>query len=118
MSLLVDTSLVFWSPEVKVDERAVFQLALSAPSGVYMSSLPFTSLAIYFSDDTPPVTVIHRPSGVESSIIQQVDLGYIEYPPAEDEHKEIEANLCWQTGGVLVLRGSVASHTPTTISVS
>ncbi|KAF7792767.1 hypothetical protein EIP86_003865 [Pleurotus ostreatoroseus] len=117
---LLDTSLVFWSPEVKVDERAVFQLALSAPSDVHMSSLPFTSFAIYFSDDSPPMTVVHKATEDDTPTIQMVDLGHIEYPIGEhgDESKEIEANLRWQAGGTIVFRGTVASRSPTVISIS
>ena len=118
--LAVDTSLVFWSPEVKVDERAVFQLALSAPSDVHMSSLPFTSLAIYFSDDSPPMTVVYKATEDDSPAVQMVDLGCIEYPIVEHEgeSKEIEANLRWQAGGTIVFRGTVTSRSPTVISVS
>ncbi|KAJ3553164.1 hypothetical protein NM688_g3760 [Phlebia brevispora] len=115
---LLETSVVFWSPEVKVGERAVYQLSLTASPDVQMSSLPFTSLAVYFGDELPPIVITHKLSEVTLPEVQRIDLGHVEYPPAEEELHEVEANLRWQPGAIIVFSGTVASRSPATISVS
>lgn len=115
---LVDTSLVFWSPEVKVGERAVFQLSLAAPPDVYISNLPFSSLAIYFGDDTPPLNVRHNASEDGIPLVQRVELGHIAFPLTESGEEELATNLRWRPGGIIVFTGTVESRVPTTISVN
>lgn len=114
----VDHSVIFWSPEVKVDEKAVYQITLATPPRVHISSLPFTSLAVYIKEDFPPITVRHVESESPAGLVQEIRLGHLDYnsPPAESP--VVEANLRWRPGSSVVLNGSLSSAQPTTISVS
>lgn len=127
--MIVDTSLVFWKPEVAVGERAAFQLSLSAPPAVSMSSLPFSSLAIYFAPDMRPVIVRHKPGGggggglqtqTGSSAVRRVDVGHVEVSAAGEGGSvvEIEAELRWGPGSTIVFAGDVLSDVPATLKVS
>lgn len=117
----VDTSLVFWAPEVKVDEPAAFQLSLSAAPGTIISALPFSSLAVHFDEKIPPVTVVHRAADDDTAVqlIQRVDLGQTRAGAdiAEDAAREVEANLRWRPGAMIIVTGSLVSAAPATLTV-
>ena len=115
---IVDTTAIFWSPEVKVGERAVYQLSLAAPSDLYISSLPFSSLAIHFSDDIPPLIVRHADSDAAAPTVQRVQLGHHEISSNAESPREAEANLRWRPGGIIVFTGTLQSRVPTLLSVS
>lgn len=85
-----------------------------------MSSLPFSSLIIHFSADIPPITVRHSPFDGELLAIQKVDLGSITIPTgseSEGEGKEVECNLRWGPGGMIIFTGSLSSDSPVVIKV-
>jgi trafficking protein particle complex subunit 11 len=117
----VDSSLVFWSPDVKVGEPAVYQFSLSASVHTFISSLPFTSVTIWFNEETAPVTVLHSvPEGeVQAPLVQRVDLGQINLTSnlAQDATREVQANLRWQPGSTVVFTGALISDVPTTLTV-
>ena len=117
----MDYSIIFWSQEVKVGERTAFQISLSATDNIHISSVPFTTLAIYFNDETPSVVIKHGAEAPDSGkvpSVQQVMLGQHDYSSLSAETTELEANLRWQPGGSIILTGSLASDHPLTMSES
>ncbi|KAI0359646.1 hypothetical protein OH77DRAFT_1587090 [Trametes cingulata] len=117
---ILDASVVFWDPEVDVGEHAPFQILLSSRPNVSLSSIPFTSLAIHFHADVPPVVVRHHLEDPDAEIpaMQRFDLGQISVSPAAAESTEVEAVLRWGPGATIALTGSVSSAIPQQISVS
>ncbi|RPD57771.1 hypothetical protein L226DRAFT_490820 [Lentinus tigrinus ALCF2SS1-7] len=117
---IVDAAVVFWDPEVNVGDLAPFQILLSSHPNVSLSSLPFTSLAIHFSGDVPPIVVRHTHNDDDTDIppVQRIDLGEFVVSPAPSETKEIEGSLRWGAGTTIVLTGSVSSNLPMNVSVS
>lgn len=114
---LVDSNVVFWVPEVKVGESAAFQLSLTAPQNVVISSLPFTSLAVHFSGKVAPIVVRHAPLQEERPpAVQRVDLGHTVCSADETPHS-LEANLRWQPRALIIFTGTLASDIPTTLQV-
>ncbi|KII95624.1 hypothetical protein PLICRDRAFT_662357 [Plicaturopsis crispa FD-325 SS-3] len=117
---IFSTSVIFWSPEVKVNEEAAFQLSIAAPTDTVISSLPITSLSITFSDDAPPIIVKHAASETSASSVQYVSLGRV----SERQHEEgselptFQANLRWQPGGRIILAGTMSSDAPRLLEVS
>ena len=111
--------MVFWDPEVDVGSPAPFQLILSSQHNVSLSSIPFTSLAIHFNADVPPVVVRHSQTDPDAEVpsVQRFDLGQIQLVPASPDTHEVEAALRWGAGSTIVFTGSVSSGTPTQISV-
>lgn len=112
---------VFWASEVKVNEAAAFQLSLTAPTNVTISSLPITSLAVYFSDDIFPVVVRHSQSDSGShGRVRKVDLGHVSTHSAgkEPESKgDIQAHLRWQPGATIIFSGTMSADIPTVLKV-
>jgi len=110
--------LVFWSPEVKINEPAAFQLTLAAPSNASVSSLPFQSLQIQFSEGNEPIIVQHAGNGedISKDLVRRIDLGAIS--TEGEEHKPIEANLRWAQGSSLLFTGTLSSSTPRAVTVS
>ncbi|KAI0943837.1 hypothetical protein AcV7_001818 [Taiwanofungus camphoratus] len=118
---ILDSSVVFWKHEVTVDEPVAFQISLTGRPTVSMSSLPFSSLIIHFSADIPPITVRHSPFDGELLAIQKVDLGSITIPAgseSEGEGKEVECNLRWGPGGMIIFTGSLSSDSPVVIKIT
>ena len=120
---LVDSMVVFWSPEVKVGEPAAFQLSLTAPTNTTIFSLPVTSLAIFFSDNISPVTVRHLASDSNSRpSVQMIDLGNVSAWRPSDLSKpydlhEVNAYLRWLPGATIVFSGILTSDVPTSLRV-
>lgn len=116
---LVDTSLVFWKPEVSVGERAAFQLSLSAPSSVSMTSLPFSSLAIHFSPEMQPIVVKHKhdESQMSSPAVRRVDVGHVFTTGVGGDAIEVEADLRWGPGSTIVFAGDLSSNVPAILKV-
>jgi hypothetical protein len=119
MSVAVQSSVVFWHSEISVSQPAPFQLHLTAPALVSLTVLPFVSLRIEFSSHPLPVIVRHRssPEAKEPQPLQIVDLGSIPSQNQEAPH-EVFADLRWRRGGTVICKGSLASDSPTTLSVS
>lgn len=111
----VNSDVVFWTSEVNVNESAAFQLSLTAPVNVGISSLPFSSLSIYFSNNDTPVIVRHSPSTLVDGVVQFVNLGNVSSEASHDA--EFQASLRWQMGNCLVLSGKMSSAVPTSLKV-
>ncbi|KAI0090763.1 Gryzun, putative trafficking through golgi-domain-containing protein [Irpex rosettiformis] len=115
---LFDYSVIFWSPEVKVDERAAYQITLAVPSHVHISSLPFTSAAVYITEDAAPIIVRHADAKSSGDHVQEIRLGHSDYDALSEEHPVVEANLRWPPGSSIIFTGSLSSARPTTISIA
>ncbi|KAI0645251.1 Gryzun, putative trafficking through golgi-domain-containing protein [Trametes meyenii] len=117
---ILDASVVFWDSETNVGEHAPFQILLSSQSNVSLSSIPFTSLAVHFSVDVPPVIIKHAQSDPDEEIplVQRFDLGQIQVTPGAIDSTESEMSLRWGPGTTLVFSGSVLSAIPMQLSVS
>ncbi|EKM81164.1 hypothetical protein AGABI1DRAFT_37866 [Agaricus bisporus var. burnettii JB137-S8] len=110
---LFNTDTVFWSPSVKVGEAAAFQISLSAPTSVSISSLPISSLAVYLGDenDSPAVVIRHSPEMQieKAEPVQLIDAGCI----IPREPVEVNAKLQWGVGSIIVVTGTISSDVPT-----
>ncbi|GLB37359.1 putative foie gras liver health family 1 [Lyophyllum shimeji] len=114
---IFDSNVVFWAPEVKVGDPAAFQLSLVAPKTVSISSLPISSLSVYFSHRESPVVVRHEDPEVPSPLsFQWINLGHIS--PSSDASGDISANLRWQMGGSFVFSGTLSCDFPTSLKVT
>ncbi|KDR75635.1 hypothetical protein GALMADRAFT_268205 [Galerina marginata CBS 339.88] len=111
---IFDSDVVFWSSEVKVGEQAAFQLTLTAPSSITISSIPFSKITFLFSEGIPPVTVEHEPSD-SADAVKVVDLGHV--TSSETGQPTIKGNLCWQPGSTVVFTGSMSSENPSVLKV-
>lgn len=116
--ILVDSNVVFWTSEVKVNEPAAFQLSLTAPTNISIASLPVSSLEIQFSQDVPSIVVRHVESeNDEPRSVTKVDLGHIARSTTE-EAREVDADLRWRVGATLVFAGTMSSEIPTSLKVA
>ncbi|KAF8584313.1 hypothetical protein K439DRAFT_1633686 [Ramaria rubella] len=115
---LFQSQMVFWQSEVDISTAAPFQLHLRAPPSTSVAALPFVSLQIEFSDRRTPVIIRHSAplQSAELKSLQLVDLGFVPFQ-SEGVRPEVQANLRWPLGGTLVLAGSLASHTSTTLGI-
>jgi trafficking protein particle complex subunit 11 len=109
----VNTSIIFWLSEAFVDERVAFQLSLTAPSDIVISTLPFSSLAIYFSHKEQPIVVHHNASAMAASKFQRVDLGDLPLEIAAER----EGCLRWEKDATILFVGTVSSDVPLTMTV-
>ena len=112
---LVEPKAVFWKSEVEVEEAAAFQISIASPAQTVISSVPISSLEIYFAHLSDPLIVKHQPADVAPSV-SRLDLGVINL---EDEvYPEVSANLRLNPGAILIFTGSLVSAAPATLSVS
>lgn len=121
---LLDTTLVFWTPEVRVNEEAGFQLSLATPTNMDLSALPIDTVTITFSDGYYPVVLRHLPptdSQVADRVVQLVKIGQVVPEDADEdedeEPEEICADLRWGPGERLVVSGSISSEAPGMLTV-
>ncbi|KAF7428799.1 hypothetical protein PC9H_008031 [Pleurotus ostreatus] len=122
---IFDTQMVFWLPEVKVDESAAFQLSLSAPSNVDISELPISSLTIHFSGSINPVVIKHDGGAEEGTLsgnIARIDIGTIANQEldssSETDETVVSGHLRWGKGSTLTIAGSILSSAPGTYHVT
>ncbi|PFH52170.1 hypothetical protein AMATHDRAFT_74451 [Amanita thiersii Skay4041] len=117
---LFDACTVFWNAEVQIGEQATFQISLTAPKTVTISSIPFSSLVIHLSGAENPITVRHidatNSSSKSSASIRMVDLGDVTH--YKENPIEVETELRWKPGNVLVFCGRLKSDAPATINVT
>ncbi|KAF8633400.1 hypothetical protein AX17_004571 [Amanita inopinata Kibby_2008] len=116
---ILDSNVVFWHQEVYVGEPAAFQISLGAPKTVTLASVPFSSLEIYISETDKPIMVRHAEADdtdkTSIALIQKIDLGDINH--SKENPGEVEANLRWKPGNVLIFCGTLRSDNPTSIRV-
>ncbi|EIN06785.1 hypothetical protein PUNSTDRAFT_115294 [Punctularia strigosozonata HHB-11173 SS5] len=120
-SPLLDASVVFWQGEVKVGEEAAFQLSIRARDDVDVGELPFTSLAIYFSDDhdAVPLLLRHRatiPNDGDEKMVSLLGLG--QCSPASLEQREVDANLRWRPGKTIIFAGTMVPEAPSVLRIT
>lgn len=113
--LSVDTNVVFWSPSVEVGDVAAFQVSLTAPNSISVSSISFVSAIIYL-EDGPPIIVRHSADKKQNtSAVQWHDAGEISM--SSRNPVEIGAVLQWNLGDVLIVSGRIISDKPTELKV-
>jgi trafficking protein particle complex subunit 11 len=112
-----------------VGQTASFQLCLSARSGVALSTFCFSSLAIYFYDESStPLIVRNSSSGgsnIPSKAVQRIDLGdvsaFLAASKGDSEtgvdRPTIETNLQWHAGSSIVFAGTMSSNVPIIMKV-
>lgn len=116
--------MVFWLPEVKVDESAAFQLSLTAPTNVDISELPVNSLTIHFSGSINPVVIKHEAGAEEGALAGNVriDIGTTTSQEldlsSETDEPVPTGHLRWGKGSTLTIAGSIMSPIPGTYHVS
>ncbi|KAA1470414.1 hypothetical protein DENSPDRAFT_849542 [Dentipellis sp. KUC8613] len=132
---IFDTSVIFWKSTASVNERIAFQISISVPPDVSLSSLPFSSLAIYFSHRTEPVMIYQSTDAPSAEIeggVQCLDLGEVladaesgsssasgsEEGEESEKDEGLVANLRWGKGSTVVFTGTVASEVPTTLQIT
>ncbi|KAF9228502.1 hypothetical protein BS17DRAFT_773840 [Gyrodon lividus] len=116
---ILNTSVVFWKPEVRVGDDAAFQISLIAPSNATISALPVDSITITFSDNYAPIIVRHE-SAESSELVRLVRLPQIQPAASEGEDIdiEVEAYLRWKPDDKVILIGTIAFDAPGSLSVS
>ncbi|EJD08009.1 uncharacterized protein FOMMEDRAFT_138064 [Fomitiporia mediterranea MF3/22] len=116
---LFDCSVIFWAPEIKLDERVAFQINLSVPQNVILSEVPIDAVKIFLSDGRTSITLRHlaSESDVDASQdkrgeekITRVDIGHLALPNVEG--KEADANLTWRSGSTIFIVGTFSSEIP------
>ncbi|KAI0753080.1 Foie gras liver health family 1-domain-containing protein [Daedaleopsis nitida] len=117
---ILESTIIFREPQVDVGVAAPFQLLLTSQTNVSLSSLPFTSLAIHFDSDVPPIIVRHTQDDPDAEIpaVQRIDLGDFVISPTPSEPKEVQGSLRWGPGTTIALVGSVRSSLPMQVSIS
>ncbi|KAJ7287102.1 Gryzun, putative trafficking through golgi-domain-containing protein [Mycena rebaudengoi] len=112
---MFQSSVVFWSPEIKVGEPAAFQLSLGSPANATISSLPFASLEIHFSGDLPPIVVNHvAAETVLPHSVQRIDVGDLSLSRTS---APLTASLRWQPGASTIFTGNLFSDVPASFKV-
>lgn len=104
---------MFWPSSVKVGEAAAFQISLSAPTSVSISSLPISSLAVYLGDENElPAVVIRQSSEMRNEkvgTVQLINIGAL----TSQEPAGAKASLRWDVGSIIVVTGMIVSDVPT-----
>lgn len=116
----VRTSVHFWETEVYVDQPTTFQLTISMPGNIALSSLSFVSVSVFFSDDVLTPLVIHHSDDTPDSDkkVRRVVLGDVsqylfDNGPVEGDSEEIfQAYLRWGSGVSIVFMGNLQSEVP------
>ncbi|KAF8435107.1 Gryzun, putative trafficking through golgi-domain-containing protein [Boletus edulis BED1] len=110
---ILNTSVVFWKPEVRVGEGVAFQISLTAPSDAVIPDLPIHSISILFSEGCRPITIYHDASA-QPDPVRLVPLGQVR----GEKPIEVQVHLRWRAGDQVVLTGTLASDVPGIFSVS
>jgi hypothetical protein len=123
----VRTSVHFWETDIYVGQPATFQLAISMPENIVLSSLPFVSVSVYFSDDALTPLVIHHSEDVPDSDkkVRRVVLGDVSRylpdmgNPVEGGGEEgLRAYLRWGPGVSIVFMGTLQSDVPGVLKIA
>ena len=126
MSLTVRTSVHFWETDIYVGQPTAFQLSISMPGNIALSSLSFVSLSIYFSDDALTPLVIHHSDDAPDSDkkIRRVVLGDVSRylldidDPAGSVEDSLQAYLRWGTDVSTVFTGTLQLEVPGTLKLA
>ncbi|KAG6382017.1 Gryzun, putative trafficking through golgi-domain-containing protein [Boletus reticuloceps] len=104
---ILNTSVVFWKPDVRVGEGVAFQISLAAPSDAVIPDLPIHSISILFSEGCRPIT-IHHDASAQPDPVRLVPLGQVR----GEKPIEVQVHLRWRAGDQVVLAGTLASDVP------
>ncbi|KAF8549955.1 hypothetical protein OG21DRAFT_1420431 [Imleria badia] len=110
---ILNTSVVFWKPEVRVGEEAAFQITLAVPGDAMISELPIHSISIVFSEGYAPIIINHDASR-HPELVRLVPLGQVR----GEKPVEVKEHLRWRPGDQVILTGTLASDVPGVFSVS
>ena len=125
ISLTVRTSVHFWETDIYVGQPTAFQLSISMPGDIALSSLSFVSVSIYFSDDALTPLVIHHSDDAPDydKKVRRVTLGDvsrylldIDGPVGVEDSPQ--AYLRWGTGVSIVFTGTLQSEIPGTLKLT
>ena len=108
----MNTSVVFWRPEVRVGEEAAFQISLAASADAMISELPIHSISIVFSEGYAPI-IIHHDASIHPEPVRLVPLGQVQ----GEQPVEVRQHLRWRPGNQVILTGTLASDVPGIFSV-
>ncbi|KAH8115389.1 Gryzun, putative trafficking through golgi-domain-containing protein [Phellopilus nigrolimitatus] len=110
---LFNSSVVFWAPEIKLDEQVAFQISLAMPADVNLCGLPISTLRLYYLDDFVPIVLRHVASEKDQGLaVQRIDVGHVSLSTENDVERQVDASLRWQRDGTLVIAGTMSSDTP------
>ena len=120
ISLTVRTSVHFWETDIYVGQPTAFQLSISMPGNIALSSLSFASVSIYFSDDALTPLVIHHSDDAPDSSkkVRRVALGDVSRylldidGPVGSVEDSLQAYLRWGTGVSVVFTGILKLEVP------
>ncbi|TFK50937.1 hypothetical protein OE88DRAFT_1726063 [Heliocybe sulcata] len=119
---LFTSDVIFWKSEATVGEEVAFQVSLTAPSDISLASVPFTSIAVFLSDENAAVIVQHVDTdGGESERVSRIDLGAVPLPDetgSSNSTKEVSGSLRWGAGDTLVLSGLIKASAPSVVKVA
>lgn len=106
---------MFWNAEVEVGVPTSFQISLTAPTSVTLSSIPFSSLEIYLSKNENPILINHIDGDGGDKSVQAIDLGDVsQYREAPIKR---QASLRWGVGDMLIFYGMIKSEDSSLIKV-
>ncbi|KAK2463095.1 hypothetical protein APHAL10511_004750 [Amanita phalloides] len=115
---ILESNVVFWDSEIEIGKPAPFQIFLVAPTAVTLSSIPFSSLEVYFSGDEWPILITHvgpKDGNAPKEPVLAVDLGDISHNGAMSVGRE--ANLRWEPGNSLIFFGTIRSEVPSILKI-
>ena len=120
MSSTVRTSVHFWESDIYVGQPTAFQLSVSMPENIGISSLSFVSVSIYFSDDALAPLVIHHSDDAPDSDkkVRMVALGdvsrylFVIGGPVEGVEGSLQAYLRWGSGVSIAFTGALQLDIP------
>ena len=93
-----------------------FQISITVPVNVDLSEQPLTTLRLFLSDGTTPISIKRSPAGDERDICL-TRLSHICVDADGVEEKEVESTFRWRPGSTLVLSGTISSSIPREIQV-
>lgn len=116
----VRTSVHFWETDVYVGQPATFQLAISMPGNIALSSLSFVSVSVFFSDGVLTPLVVHHSDDAPDSDkkVRRVVLGdvshylYDNVPVEGGVEGNVQAYLRWGSGVSIVFMGTLQLEVP------
>jgi hypothetical protein len=121
MPSVVRTSVHFWETNLYVGQPTAFQLSISMPGNIALSSLSFVSVSIYFSDNALTPLVIRHSDGAPGSDknVRRVTLGDvsrylfdIDDPVEGGSEESLQAYLRWGSGVSIVFTGTLQLEVP------
>jgi hypothetical protein len=127
ISPTVRTSVHFWETDIHVGQPTAFQLSVSMPGDIPLSSLSFVSVSIHFSDNALTHLVIHHSDNAPDSHkkVRRVALGDVSrylfdiHDPGEGGAEEsLQAYLRWGSGVSIVFTGTLRSEVPGTLKLT